>query len=253
MTGFAPVTAVVLAGGARDGVCRDDPDAINKAFVRVNGIPLITHALRALREATHIREILVVTPSAAPSEPLKLADGRREAGPEIADSIEAGFFGLDPDALALLCASDLPALTSAAVDDFVERAQFTDCDIAYGYIEQSLHDARYPEIRHTWARFREGVFCGTGLCAIRPRALPALRDLLRRASAARKRPWRLASLLGAPILVRYALGILGIHEVEERASALIGRRARGIASRFPEIAVNIDRYSDLRQFRNAKG
>jgi len=245
-----PLTAIVLAGGQRDEVCRDDPAAINKAFVHVGGAPLVTHALRALREAASIHTIIAVTPNAAPKDALMLADERRESGERFQDSLANGLQDLDADTPVLLCASDLPALTPMAVDDFVERAVQHDCDIAYGYLDQALHDVHYPHIRHTWARFREGVFCGTGLCLIRPRALPALLQIMHVVTAARKNPWRLASLFGPKILMHYALGILSIHEVEDRASIILGCRARGIASNFPESAINIDRYSDLQLHRN---
>jgi molybdopterin-guanine dinucleotide biosynthesis protein A len=249
VSAFQPITAIVLAGGERDEVCRDDPDAVNKAFVQVNGAPLVMYALRALREAAGVQTIIVVAPSNAPDDALRLADGRRESGPKLSDSLESGMRDLDPDQLVLICTSDLPILTPMAVDDFVERALRSNCDIGYGFLPQAAHDAQYPHIRHTWARFREGIFCGTGLCALRPRALPALVSILQRAAEARKQPWRLASLLGAKILTRYALGILSIEEVEERASALLRHRARGIISQYPESAVNIDRYSDLKDFR----
>jgi molybdopterin-guanine dinucleotide biosynthesis protein A len=249
MSGFASLTAIVLAGGGRDEVCRDDPEAVNKAFVSLNGVPLVMYALRALREASLVQTILVTAPPSAPDDALKLADGRRESGPKLSDSLESGMRDLDPDQLVLICTSDLPVLTPMAVDDFVERAQRSGCDIGYGFLGQAAHDEHYPDIRHTWARFREGVFCGTGLCVLRPRALPGLMAILQRAAEARKQPWRLASLLGAKILTRYALGILSIEEVEERASALLGHRARGIISRYPESAINIDRYHDLQYFR----
>jgi hypothetical protein len=69
-------------------------------------------------------------------------------------------------------------------------------------------------------------------------------------TAARKNPWRLASLFGPKILMHYALGILSIHDVEDRASTILGYRARGVASNFPKSAINIDRYSDLQRHRS---
>lgn len=251
MTTFPPITAIVLAGGTRDDVCRDDPNAVNKAFVNIGGAALVTRALRALREATSVKHIIVVAPETAPLEPLALADERRNDGPRIGDSLQNGLRQLDPDALVLISASDLPVLTPMAVDDFIQRLQmyYSDCDIAYGYLDRRLHEQQFPEVRHTWMRFREGVFCGTGLCAIRPRALPTLLTLLDTLADARKAPWRLASLLGIKMLMQYALGILGIAETEDRAKTIIGVPVRGVPSPFPESAINIDRYEDLKPYR----
>ncbi len=247
------VTALVLAGGGRDDVCRDSPTAVNKAFVQVGGVALVTATLRALREAASISRIIVVAPADAPSEPLSLADERRLSGPTISESLANGLAGLPEHDFVLVVASDLPLLGPLAIDDFLARAQRPSADLLYGFLARKIHDAHYPQIRHTWARFREGIFCGTGLCAIRPRALPALLRLLNSVAAARKAPWRLASLLGPRILWRFALGILGLHETEARISAILGHPTRGVPTPYPESAINIDRYSDLQQCQQLLG
>jgi GTP:adenosylcobinamide-phosphate guanylyltransferase len=239
------LTAIILAGGARDEVCRDSPLAANKAFVEVGGSPLVTRVSRALREAENVGHIIVVAPDDAPSQPLLLCDERRTSGATITDSLRAGFADLPPDEPVLVAASDLPLLLPNATDEFILNAYITQGDLCYGYLERMAHEARYPTLAHTWARLRDGIFCGAGLSTIRPRALPALLKVLERLASARKAPWRLASLCGPRILFGYLLGTLSIADIEARASAMLGHKARGVLTLHPELAVNIDRYDDL--------
>lgn len=239
------IPAVVLAGGERDDVCRDDPAAPNKAFLRIGGSPLVTRVLRALRETTSVGHVTVVAPADAPVQPLMLADDRQPSGRRIGDSLRAGLAGYDPDELVLLCASDLPLLSSVGIDDVVERAFASQADVCYGYVERLAHEARYPTLPHTWARMRDGIYCGAGLCALKPRALPAVLLVLERLAAARKSPLRLAALFGPAMLGLYAIGMLRVTGAEARASAILGFPARGVLTPHAEVAVNIDRYPDI--------
>jgi hypothetical protein len=74
--------------------------------------------------------------------------------------------------------------------------------------------------------------------------LPQLAGLLGRLGRARKNPLQLAAIFGPAVLARYALGRLTIASAEARASALLGAPVRAAVS-LPEIAVNVDRTSDV--------
>jgi hypothetical protein len=91
----------------------------------------------------------------------------------------------------------------------------------------------------------EGRFCGGGIAALKPRVLPALRAVLDDLGAARKSPLRLAAIFGWDILPRFALGSLTIAAAERRASAILRAPAGAIRCAHPEIAVNVDRPSDV--------
>jgi GTP:adenosylcobinamide-phosphate guanylyltransferase len=239
-------TAVVLAGGPPDDVSALEPGAPNKAFVRVGGVTLVERTLRALRASTQVERIIVVAPVAAHDHPaLALADQRRADGAKIRISLRNGLEGLPPNEIALVSTSDLPVLTPAAVDDFIDYAHDLDADLGYGCIERTVHEALYPNVPHTWARLRDGTFCGGGLVAIKPRALPALERFIERLGAARKNPLQLASLFGWDVLARFAIGRLSVASAERRASQLLGAPVRALVSPYPETGVNVDRVSDV--------
>ncbi len=240
------MTAIVLAGGARDEVTANDPDAPNKAFVAIAGRALVQRTIDALRASASIDRIVVVAPRAAFGHPaLAGCDDLREGGAAIQDSLRAGIDGLPPESPVVISASDLPVLTAAAVDDFVTRAVALDADVVYGCVERANHLRRFAGVPHTWAHMRDGSFCGAGLVAMRPRAIAPLEGFLDRLAAARKNPARLATIFGVRALVRYALRRLSIAHAERRASELLGVSVRAAVCAWPEVAVNVDRLSDV--------
>jgi molybdopterin-guanine dinucleotide biosynthesis protein A len=240
------VDTVVLAGGPQDAVALLQPGAPNKAFVEIGDATLLGHVLRALRTARGVgRIVLVAPPAMRDHRDVGLADELRPDGVRIAESLRSGLTGFDPDADVLIVASDLPVLTRTAVEDFIDRAAALHADLVYGCVEQSVHLRRYPEVPHTWARMRDGTFCGGGIVTMKPRALPMLERFIERLGAARKHPFKLASLFGWDMLVRFAAGRLSIASAEARASKILGAPVRALVSPYPETAVNVDRVSDV--------
>ncbi len=240
------VTAVVLAGGPHDEIAALAPGAPNKAFVPIAGKTLVARTLAALRSSPSVGKIIVVAPVAMHASPeLAEADEMRPDGRTMVESLRSGLADAPPEEIVLVCASDLPILSAVAVEEFLSLAFASGADVVYACVERGTHVARYPGVPHTWARFRGGTYCGAGCVTLRPRVLPALDGLLGRLGAARKNPLRLASIFGARVLVRYALGLLTIAHAERRASELLGWRAAAAICSHPEIAVNVDAESDV--------
>ena len=244
--GIIGTTAVVLAGGPPDALSAKTPGAANKAFVPVGGVALVERTLRALRGAASISRIIVVAPPRTHRHPaLALADEYRPDGPQIRESLQNGLEGLPLHEELIVCTSDLPVLSPASVDDYVMRAHEANADVTYGCVEKRAHMAAYPQIPHTWAHLREGSFCGTGLVTLRPRVWPSLEQFIERLGHARKNPFALARIFGFRTTLRYATRQLEIAHAEARASYVIGARVRAVISPYPEIAVNVDRISDI--------
>jgi GTP:adenosylcobinamide-phosphate guanylyltransferase len=199
-----------------------------------------------LRAARSIGRIVVVAPpSANGHRDLTLADELRPDGVRITESLRNGLSGFPADDNVLVVASDLPVLTAHAVDDFVSGIGALAADVVYGCVEKENHLRHFPEVPHTWARMRDGTFCGGGMAGLRPRSLPLLERFIERLGAARKHPFRLASLFGWDMLARFAIGQLTIAVAETRATNILGAPVRALISPFAETGVNVDRVSDV--------
>jgi len=240
------IDVVVLAGGPKDEVALLQPGAPNKAFVEIGAVALVGRVLSALRASPAVGRIVVVAPPSASGHcDLELADELRPDGVRITESLRNGLAGFRADNDVLIAASDLPVLTPVAVSDFAARIPALEADIVYGCVEKLVHVKRFPEVPHTWARLRDGTFCGGGLVAMKPRALPRLERFIERLGAARKHPFKLASLFGWDMLARFAVGRLTIAQAEARAERILGAPVRALVSPYPETAVNVDRRSDV--------
>ena len=251
---MALIDALVLAGGPQDEIARLQPGAPNKCFVEIGGVTLAGRVIAALRGAPSVGRIVVVAPPGMKGHrDLSQADELRPDGVRITDSLRNGLSGFAPDSDLLIAASDLPVLTPAAVEDFVSRLRALGADVVYGCVEKRAHLARFPGVPHTWARMRDGTFCGGGMVAIKPRALPLLERFIERLGAARKHPFKLASFFGWDMLARFAIGQLTIAAAEARATRILGAPVRALVSPYPETAVNVDRLSDVELARHLVG
>jgi GTP:adenosylcobinamide-phosphate guanylyltransferase len=238
--------AVVLAGGPQDDVALLQPGAPNKAFVDILGTTLVGRVLAALRQSPSIGRIVVVAPpSMREHRDLAAADELRPDGVRITESLRNGLHGFDGDRDLLIAASDLPILTVASIEDFVGRIASLHADVVYGCVEKRAHVARFPDVPHTWARMRDGTFCGGGIVSMKPRSLPLLERFIERLGAARKHPFKLASLFGWDMLARFAAGRLSVAAAEQRATKILGAPVRALVSLYPETAVNVDRTGDV--------
>jgi GTP:adenosylcobinamide-phosphate guanylyltransferase len=243
-------TAVALAGGALEAEFRAAGyDVPNKAYLPIAGELMLVRVLRALRGSSAIGEIRLVTQASAAAqvpEVAQLCDAVIEPGADLIGSVLAGFHGLLGDERVMIVATDMPLLTSQAVDRFGALAAQTPCDVGYGFVERGLHDRSYPRVRHTWVRLREGTFCGAGVSLIRAGKTGQLEAVLRDFTAARKSPAKLAALFSPMLVLKVLAGQLGVAELERRASELTGLVCRGIMCPDAEVAVNVDRVEDLR-------
>lgn len=241
---------IALAGGLLESdFRRAGYDVANKAYLPVGGELMIERVLRALQGSSSVSEIRCVTQKQALTQAPRVRQmcaAVIEPGPDLIGSVLRGIDGVPDGERVLVSATDMPLLTSEAVDNFTSLAARTPCDIGYGFVERSVHERRFASVRHTWVHLREGTFCGGGMSVLRAGAIRKVQDTLRAFTSARKSPLKMASLFSLRFFFRLLTGQLSVSEVEEHASRLTGLVCRGIVSPDPAIAVNIDRLEDLR-------
>jgi hypothetical protein len=152
----------------------------------------------------------------------------------------------------ILITADLPFLTPEAVADFVERAeQVQPADIVFSIVPAAVCAERFPTMRRTTLRIREGEFTLGGLSRISPGFVRDREAVIREAYARRKDKVRLAAMLGPGLMLRFALAqilprALTIPYLEREVGRLLGgARARAVISPFAGVGVDVDKPEDV--------
>lgn len=155
------------------------------------------------------------------------------------DAVSTGSF--------LLVTADLPCLTTAALEDFVRRA---DVKAAFNYpvIPVRLCDEAFPGMKRTTLRLKDGEFTGGNIALMSTDLMQRALPVLQRAYAARKSPGRLAAIVGFGTLARVLLAkvfpkTLSLAALERIIGRFLGVPVRAIETPFAEIGADIDNLS----------
>lgn len=244
------VDAVVLAGADNDGRLSDCDSARYEALIDIAGRPMICYVLSAVRACRDVRRIAIVGPMDALGSVIPPGDAILvERAGSIVRNVNAGVQALKPDGGVLIVTADVPLLTPDAVEDLLSKARAHPADLYYPLLRKETNEAKYPGMKRTYMSVVEGTFTGGNVVLVTPSALKACGRLLDLAVATRKKPWLMASVLGLRLTVKFLARRLSIHDVERRFQQMTGVRGLAVISDFPEIAVDVDKPSDLELVR----
>lgn len=243
------VNAVVLAGGSLEESLRPvAPLVKHKAWIPLGGRLMVERVLDALDGCRDriAERILVARADEVPDAVRARVDHVAEPGDTLLQSLENGVSATTQRDLSILgVPCDMCFLEPRSIEDFLDRCLQRPAEVHYSYVRFETSEARYPGLRHTWVKMREGTFCGGGLALLTSSAVSRARAFVESLTLARKRPWKLASVLGPKIIFKLLLGRLNVPDVEERMSLLMQARTVGIESPCPDVGFNVDAPEEL--------
>ncbi|ODT89608.1 nucleotidyltransferase family protein [Phenylobacterium sp. SCN 70-31] len=248
MTGFA---ALVLAGsrGGPDPVAAYG-EASHKALIRLGGETLLARVVGALRAAGAGCIAVISSHPDVRAEIARLGcEALDEAsGPSLSVRVGADALG----APLLVTTADHALLRPEWIDQF--RADMpAGADVAVLVAARATVEAAAPGTKRTWLRLADGDWSGCNLFYLAtPRALAVL-DLWRRVEAERKRPWRMARILGPGMLLRYLFRRLTLRAAATRLGDLAGVNAAVVESPYGLASVDVDKPADLDLVRQIAG
>lgn len=246
-----PFNALVLAG-SRGGV-----DAVaayggvgHKALITLQGMTLLARVVGALRAAGAVRIAVVTSQPQVRLEALRLqADVVDEAeGPSL--SVKRGAVALGTP--ILVTTADHALLQGEWVRRFLSDVP-DDVDVAALVAPRAVVELAAPGTQRTWLKLADGHWSGCNLFFLANDASLAAVDLWRRVEAERKRPWRMAGILGPGMLLQYLLGQLSLKAAAARLGHLAGVKAAIIETPFGLASVDVDKASDLDLVRRIVG
>jgi CTP:molybdopterin cytidylyltransferase MocA len=250
MNELLSVAAVVTAGQSaeEDNPLAEYTQAKSKALIPIAGKPMITYVVDALAESRYIQHIVVV--ALDPAAEVQFAapvDYLPDAGGLLANT-EAGIRHAQthyPDIEAvLLSGCDVPTITPAIVDDFIEECFRTDHDLYYSIVERSVMEMRFPGSNRSYVHLRDGDFAGGDIMLFRTNTAFSQRDLWQRLSKARKNALRQASMLGTGIFLKLLTRRLTIAQAEQHAYKVFNLCGRAVPF-CAEVGMDVDKPHQL--------
>ncbi len=248
--------AVITAGGRISGPFAEASGTSIKALAPIGDRCVLDLVIAALRESGRAGTVVVVGPKRELETAGVSADVILEEGATGPENMLRGLRHVRAEAdatgdgRALLCATDLPFLTGAAVRWFVDTNRASDADIVFPVVTRQSYEAALPGSPNTYAPVAGGWYTGGSVQIVRPGAIEANLMLIEKAFAARKSLFQMAALLGLPFLLRFLTRTLSIAQAEAQASRMTGCRCRAFtASNAPHgadalLCADIDNITD---------
>ena len=197
--------------------------------------------------------INIDTPQALNSIPF-LEEGIQAGRVEILESAESPsrsvLESLDAAGLekapVLVTTADHALLDDEMLDAFFSAAnERPQADLCLAMVSRRIIEARFPEAKRTYLRFKEDGYSGANLFLFRTPAARRAAEFWLTAERERKKPWRLARAFGWSSLALFLTRRLSLDAAMQRASQVVGARIEAIALETAEAAVDVDKIEDL--------
>lgn len=240
MTGFK---ALVLAG-SRGGVepVAEYAQVSHKALIVLDGQTLLARVVGALRDAG-ASEIAVISSHPEVRAEIARLDALaldEAAGPSLSVQQAALHLGTP----LLVTTADHALLQAEWVRRFVSETP-GDADVAVLMARRDTVEAAAPGTRRTWLKLADGHWSGCNLFWLANDRALAIIDLWRRVEAERKRPWRMAWILGPRMLLRFVTRRLTLRAGARKLGELAGVRASIVVTPYGLASVDVDKPADL--------
>jgi len=239
--------ALILAGTKKKGPLEIAEKVDNKALIILDGMPMINYVVDALHNSENIDQILVV----GPKKELHQYIGKKvkeilNPGDSILENMEIGLNYFSSDDNLLLLTSDIPLITSEAIDEFLRICTKRKASIGYPVITKENIIKKYPETERTYIKMKEGVFCGGNIVFFKPDVFFQNKKLIKELFDNRKATWKYAKILGLKFILKFLFKALTLEEIEKRVTDILGYNSVAVMVSYPEIMIDLDKLSDLK-------
>ena len=213
---------------------------------------MVLRVLDALAQAEEVADCILCGPPAEMIDTVPELRSRIDSGavhwiPHAATpsaSAMSAFKCVPADSMVVLTTADHALLSAPIVDYFCRQAKASGCDLVAGLASHAATVARYPGMRRTKTRFRDGPYCGCNLYAFLTAGSRVAADVWRRVEHQRKHPLKMIGELGWLTALRYGLGILSLQDALGLISRRLMVRAGAVILPYPEAAVDVDSVAD---------
>lgn len=243
--------AVILAGGVNSGALRKYAPYESEALIIIGAYPMIYYAYRALRQSARIGRIIISGPVESLRELFKKEENIvfAHSGADAIDSFSNAVEAVGIDNLSekvVVMPTDIPFITAEAIENFLDKCEAIEGDFYYPLVSKEVNEARFPGVKRTYVKLREGIFTGGNLFLVRTAVLHQSIDIAKKLVAKRKSPMAIARLFGPKMMIKFVTRRLSIRDAQERFHEVVGLAGVGVISDYAEIGVDVDKPSDLK-------
>ena len=238
----AAIPAVVLAGAPVEPGMKAKHSVEYRAEVPIAGKAMAQYVIDALRDSPHVGYISVIGDIRCEG-----ADRIVPSAGSLVENLVAGVKSVEAESRVLVVTSDIPMVTSEAIEDFIARCADTDADFCYSIISKETNEKRFPGMKRTYARLAEGIFTGGNIVLVSRKLIIENADLIRELMAARKSVIRLARIIGMRFLVRAAIAqtlcakALTLRFAEETVGRVLKAKLKAVETPYAEIGADVDK------------
>lgn len=238
------IDVVILAGGKCPEELKNATGCEMRADLTIAGERIIDRVVRAFTKAATGGRIIVVGSKADGTESVP-------AGHDFIESLQNGI-ERTKGTHAIVSACDIPFVKAVNVQEFLKQC-LPGYAFSYPIIPVALCKEKFPMLRRTTIKTREGVFTGGNWVHAELQLLRESMPVIQHAYENRKSPFKLAKCLGPGLLFRVLIGqilpsTLSLKWLEDRVGRFLNHPVRAVLSNDPEIATDID---SLEQYREA--
>ena len=226
-----------------------------KALIRMNGKTMLEMVAAACAGSRYVDGLIVTGLDEAEVAGLELPSLLTvlpDQGRLIAN-VKAGLqWWLDqgrPGSELLLTTGDIPLVTPAIVDAFVEQCRPFDRLVYYNLVTKETLDAKFPGSRRTFVRLRDAEVAGGDMLLVQRAVTESDESLWEALTDARKHAWRLSLLAGPLTLLRLLTHRLTVAQIEKVASRVARAPVRVLLSPYAELAMDADKANQVELLR----
>lgn len=256
--GHEPINGIILAGGRIGHAFAEAVGTDIKGLIRIDGHDAIEYVVAAMRQVPGMRQIVLVGDKAAfIHHPVaERLDGIIDEGPDIWHNLMRAIRFLQEDRRILLSTSDTPLLTGEALCAFLGKCD-PQADLCYPVTRRQPTRQLFGRRLWVFLPLREGWITHTCNVLFDPRLVLKNPDFVERFVSQRKDLWGAASTVGVGFMIRFFLSWqlsflrFDMDGIAHHLEAITGaRRCQGILLDYPEIALDIDKPSDVEEIED---
>jgi len=237
------IDAVVLAARPNTAKLAPESHELFEANINIAGRTMLSYVLSAIRGIPEVSRIFLV----GQEESLKRYEDEKTllvpSGSDLLDNIKRGLQRAETEFI-LVSSSDIPLITKEILADFLCQCLSSRLDFMYPISRKEDCERKYPGVRRTYVKLKDGTFTGGHLFFVRKSVVARAWPMIEKMIKYRKSPLKMASILGFGFLFKVALGVYGLRKIEEYVGKLFGISCKAVISP-PEIGIDVDKPADL--------